>query len=102
MVQAYAVMSPKSQLEPFEYEPQPLGALEVEVRVQYCGVCHSDLGMIDNDWGMSKYPLVPGHEVIGEVTALGEQVSDLKVGQRVGVGWQSGSCQTCRYCRRGK
>ena len=102
MVQAYAVMSPKSQLEPFEYDPQPLGALEVEVRVQYCGVCHSDLGMIDNDWGMSQYPLVPGHEVIGEVTSLGEQVKDLKVGQRVGVGWQSGSCQTCRYCRRGK
>lgn len=101
-VNAYAVMSPKSELEPFEYDAQPLGALEVEVRVQYCGVCHSDLGMIDNDWGMSQYPLVPGHEVIGEVTAVGEQVSDLKVGQRVGVGWQSGSCQVCRYCRRGK
>lgn len=58
--------------------------------------------MIDNDWGMSTYPLVPGHEVIGEVAALGQQVRDIKVGQRVGVGWQSGSCQVCRYCHRGK
>ena len=57
---------------------------------------------IDNDWGISKYPLVPGHEVIGEVTAVGEQVTEIKVGQRVGVGWQSGSCHVCRYCHRGK
>ncbi len=99
---AYAVLSPKAELTPFEYDPEPLGPLEVEVRVHYCGICHSDLGMIDNDWGMSTYPLVPGHEVIGEVTAVGEQVKEIKVGQRVGVGWQSGSCQFCRYCRQGK
>lgn len=102
MIQAYAVKSAKSELVPFEYAPEPLSPLEVEVRVQYCGICHSDLAMIDNDWGMSTYPLVPGHEVIGEVTALGPQVRDIKVGQRVGVGWQSGSCQVCRYCHRGK
>lgn len=101
-VHAYAVMSTKSELVPFEYDAEPLGSQEVEVRVQYCGVCHSDLGMIDNDWGMSTYPLVPGHEVIGEVTAVGQQVTNVKVGQRVGVGWQSGSCQVCHYCRRGK
>lgn len=101
-VQAYAVKAAKSEVVPFEYDAGPLGPLEVDVRVQYCGVCHSDLGMIDNDWGMSTYPLVPGHEVVGEITAVGEQVTDLKVGQRVGVGWQSGSCQICHYCRRGK
>ena len=101
-VHAYATMSTKSELVPFEYDPEPLGSQEVEVRVQYCGVCHSDLAMIDNDWGMSTYPLVPGHEVIGEVTAVGQQVSEIKVGQRVGVGWQSGSCHVCRYCHRGK
>ena len=76
-VQAYAVMSPKSELVPFEYDPQPINPQEVEVRVQYCGVCHSDLGMIDNDWGMSTYPLIPGHEVVGEITAVGERVDDL-------------------------
>lgn len=101
-VQAYAVMSPKSELVPFEYDAQPINPQEVEVRVQYCGVCHSDLAMIDNDWGMSQYPLVPGHEVIGEITAVGAQVKDLQVGQKVGVGWQSGSCHICRYCHRGK
>lgn len=101
-IQAYAVMSAKSELVPFEYEPEPLTPSDVEVRVQYCGICHSDLAMIDNDWGMSRYPLVPGHEVVGEVTAVGQQVTDIKVGQRVGVGWQSASCQVCRYCHRGK
>lgn len=101
-VQAYAVMSAKSELVPFEYDAEPLKPSEVEVRVQYCGICHSDLAMIDNDWGMSTYPLVPGHEVVGEVTAVGQQVTDIKVGQQVGVGWQSGSCQVCRYCHRGK
>ncbi len=101
-IQGYAVMSAESELKPFEYDPKPLGPLEVEVRVQYCGVCHSDLAIIDNDWGTSTYPVVPGHEVIGEVTAVGQQVNDIKVGQRVGVGWQAGSCQVCHYCRRGK
>lgn len=101
-IHAYAVKSAKSELEPFEYETEPLSPIDVEVRVQYCGVCHSDLAMIDNDWGMSSYPLVPGHEVIGEITAIGDSVRDLKVGQQVGVGWQSGSCQHCRYCNRGK
>lgn len=102
MTNGYAVMAPNSELVPFEYEEAPLGPLDVEVRVQYCGICHSDLAMIDNDWGMSSYPLVPGHEVIGEVSAVGQFVRDIKVGQRVGVGWQSGSCQNCRYCDRGK
>lgn len=101
-VQAYAAMSSKSELVPFEYDAQPMNPQDVEVRVQYCGICHSDLAMIDNDWGMSQYPLVPGHEVVGEITAVGAQVKELKVGQRVGVGWQSGSCHICRYCHHGK
>lgn len=101
-VQAYAAMSSKSELVLFEYDAQPMNPQDVEVRVQYCGICHSDLAMIDNDWGMSQYPLVPGHEVVGEITAVGAQVKSLKVGQRVGVGWQSGSCHICRYCHHGK
>jgi uncharacterized zinc-type alcohol dehydrogenase-like protein len=63
-INAYATMSAKSELVPFEYDAQPLEPLEVEVRVQYCGVCHSDLGMIDNDWGMSAYPLVLGMKLL--------------------------------------
>ena len=72
------------------------------MQVKYCGVCHSDIAMVDNDWGFSTYPLVPGHEIIGTVTAIGEDVHGLKVGEAVGVGWQSGSCAECEWCRRGK
>ena len=64
-IKAYAAKGPKQPLEPFEYEPGPLGPHEVEVKVSHCGICHSDLAMIDNDWGFSAYPLVPGHEVVG-------------------------------------
>jgi uncharacterized zinc-type alcohol dehydrogenase-like protein len=101
-VKAYAVKAAKGPLEPFEYEPKPLGKHEVEVRVSYCGICHSDIAMIDNDWGWSKYPLVPGHEVVGTVAALGADVNALKVGQQVGVGWSCGSCQACEWCVRGR
>lgn len=101
-VDAYAAKSPKAKLEPFSYEPPPLQSHEVEVRVKYCGVCHSDIAMVDNDWGFSTYPLVPGHEVVGEVKAVGADVRRLSVGDAVGVGWQSGSCAECEWCRRGK
>jgi len=101
-VSAYASHSAKGELKPLDYEAADPGPLEVDVRVTHCGVCHSDLSMIDNEWGWAEYPLVPGHEVIGEVVVVGKQVTEPKVGERVGVGWQSGSCLTCRYCRQGK
>jgi uncharacterized zinc-type alcohol dehydrogenase-like protein len=102
-VKGYAAKSAKGKLEPFDYQPGPLGPEEVEVKVSHCGICHSDIAMIDNDWGWSHYPLVPGHEVVGTVTAVGGQVGDrLKLGQRVGVGWFSGSCQRCEWCLRGR
>lgn len=69
----------------------------------HCGICHSDLAMIDNDWGWSQYPLVPGHEVIGTISAVGANVDGIRqVGQRVGVGWNAGSCGTCEWCARSK
>ncbi len=100
-VKAYAAKTAKSRLEPFEYEPGPLGPREVEVRVEFCGICHSDVAMIDNDLGFSTYPLVPGHEVIGTVAAVGSHVDAARVGQRVGVGWHCGSCGQCEWCSRG-
>jgi uncharacterized zinc-type alcohol dehydrogenase-like protein len=100
-IKAYAATAPKSPLQPFEYEPGPLGDEQVDVAVSYCGICHSDLSMIDNEWGMSAYPLVAGHEVVGKVVAVGSSVKNLKVGQTVGVGWYSGSCMTCRQCLGG-
>ncbi len=100
-IRAFAATQAKGELKPFEYDPGPLGADQIEVAVSHCGICHSDLSMLDNDWGMTSYPLVPGHEVVGTVTALGSNVSHLKAGDRVGIGWYSGSCQTCRQCVSG-
>ncbi len=69
----------------------PLGAEDVEVAVEHCGLCHSDLSVLNNDWGISQYPAILGHEVIGRITAIGPNTKGLTVGQRVGVGWFSGS-----------
>ena len=82
---AYAASSAKGQLEPFSFDPGELGPEEVEIEVSHCGLCHSDLSMLNNDWGMSKYPFVPGHEVTGTVAALGDGAKGLKIGQRVGL-----------------
>ncbi|MEO8748260.1 MAG: NAD(P)-dependent alcohol dehydrogenase [Rhodanobacter sp.] len=78
-----------------------LGDEEVEVTVEYCGVCHSDLSMLRNEWGNTQYPFIPGHEVIGTVSALGAQAKGLQVGQHVGVGWTAESCMHCRQCLSG-
>jgi uncharacterized zinc-type alcohol dehydrogenase-like protein len=100
-IHAYAATAAGGPLEPFEYEPGPLGHDEVEIDVLACGICHSDLSMLDNDWEQSTYPLVPGHEVTGTVAAAGDGVAHLRPGQAVGLGWCSRSCMTCPQCVRG-
>jgi alcohol/geraniol dehydrogenase (NADP+) len=100
-IQALAAKSAKGKLEPFSYDPGPLGDDQVEISVEYCGICHSDLTMLNNDIGFSQYPLVPGHEAVGKITALGSQATFLKVGQSVGLGWNSGSCLHCAQCLAG-
>ena len=79
----------------------PLGGEEVEVAVEHCRLCHSDLSVLNNEWGISQYPAILGHEVIGRMTAIGPDAKGLKVGQRVGVGWNSGSCMHCHQCMSG-
>jgi uncharacterized zinc-type alcohol dehydrogenase-like protein len=100
-VRALAAQGPKGELRPFEYDPGPLGDEEVEIAVSHCGICHSDLSMLDNDWGMTKYPFVPGHEAVGTVRAAGARVTTVKSGDRVGLGWYSKSCMKCRQCMCG-
>lgn len=101
-VTSYAAMGKKELLKPYEYTLDALGPHEVEVQVTHCGICHSDLHLLDNDWGISRYPLVPGHEIIGRVSALGDEVKNgLKIGQRVGIGWQCNSCGCCSMCEGG-
>lgn len=100
-IQAYSANEPKAEFKPFEFEPAVLRSDDVLVKVEHCGVCHSDLSMLNNDWGRSVYPFVGGHEAVGVVEEVGEHVSHLKAGQRVGVGWFSGSCMHCRECMSG-
>lgn len=100
-IRAYAATSAKGNLEPFEFDPGDLKAAEVEIQVSHCGVCHSDLSMLENEWGMSAFPFVPGHEVTGTVVALGSEAKGLKIGQRVGLGWSAFSCLSCPQCLSG-
>ncbi|GHO84944.1 NADPH-dependent aldehyde reductase Ahr [Dictyobacter formicarum] len=102
-IRAWAAQEPKQALVPYEYDAGELGPDEVEIQVENCGLCHSDLSILDNDWGISSYPLVPGHEVIGRVVALGEHAKGkgLSMGQRVGLGWTAASCMHCRQCLSG-
>ena len=101
MVHAYAAPAPHAPLAPFEYELGPVGPQDVDIRVEHCGICHSDLSMLDNDWDMTQYPFVPGHEVAGVVSAVGPHVTHLQVGDRVGLGWHAGYCMTCPQCLAG-
>ena len=100
-IHAFAARGPGAALHPFAYELRELGAYEIDIELSHCGVCHSDIHLIDNDWNISHYPLVPGHEIVGIVRATGFKVKQLSVGQRVGVGWQSGSCLRCEWCLNG-
>jgi uncharacterized zinc-type alcohol dehydrogenase-like protein len=97
----YAASAPKAPLQPFTFDLGELGPEEVEIQVTHCGICHSDLSMLDNEWGMSQYPFVPGHEAVGTVIALGTQAKGLKLGQRVGIGWSARSCLHCHECLSG-
>jgi uncharacterized zinc-type alcohol dehydrogenase-like protein len=99
---AYAAHTKKGALVPFVYEPSPLGPHDVEIRVSHCGICHSDVHLVDGDWGVGSYPMVPGHEIVGTVVALGPEVRHLEAGQRVGVGWQRGACLSCPSCAAGE
>ncbi len=98
---AYAAHAKGGPLVPFVYDPPPLGPHDVEIRVTHCGICHSDVHLVDGDWGAGTYPMVPGHEIVGTVAAVGPDVRHLQVGQRVGVGWQRASCLSCELCNAG-
>jgi len=100
-IQGLAVHAAGAELVPYHYDPGALGPQDVEIAITHCGICHSDLHLISNDWGMSQYPFIPGHEIVGTVAAVGKDVASLKEGQRVGLGWQSNSCGHCEWCTRG-
>ncbi|WJX61787.1 cinnamyl-alcohol dehydrogenase [Trifolium repens] len=94
----WAARDTSGVLSPFKFSRRETGEKDVAFKVLYCGICHSDLHMVKNEWGNSIYPLVPGHEVAGEVTEVGSKVTKFKVGDRVGVGCMVGSCHSCQSC----
>ncbi|MDZ4656179.1 MAG: NAD(P)-dependent alcohol dehydrogenase [Bythopirellula sp.] len=100
-IQAWVATAPQQKLVRQQIDLGPLGAEEVEVAVEHCGLCHSDVSVWNNEWGLSQYPAVLGHEVVGRVTAVGSAAKGLKVGQRVGVGWNATSCSYCQQCLSG-
>ena len=101
MIRAYEAREAGGRFHAIEYDPGPLGPDEIEIAVESCGLCHSDLSLLEDEWGITRFPLTPGHEVVGRIAAAGERVSHLYAGQRVGVGWFSRSCLTCDPCMAG-
>lgn len=102
LISTLAVADPTGVLTPQELDLGDLRPNQVDVRVTHVGICHTDVGMIDNKWGITQYPLVPGHEIAGFVEAIGDAVTGIAVGQRVGVGALCGSCMVCEWCLRGE
>src|SRR5262245_5377570 len=97
----YAALDATSPLVPHAFERRQLGPTDVQIEILYCGVCHSDLHMARGEWGQTPYPFVPGHEIVGRVSAVGEAVSKHAVGDNAAVGCMVDACRDCDPCRRG-
>ncbi len=90
----YAALQQNAPLTPFSFERRDLRATDVQIDILYCGVCHSDIHQTRNEWGGATFPIVPGHEIVGKVSKIGEAVTQFKVGDHVGVGCLVDSCRT--------
>lgn len=99
---AYGTLEKSATLSPVRFKREPVRAGEVEIDILFCGVCHSDLHQARDDWGNTVFPCIPGHEIVGTVTRVGEGVSKVSKGETVGVGCMVNSCQTCEACKRGE
>lgn len=96
---AYAAQSPETDLAPWDFERREVGAHDVQIEIKFCGVCHSDLHQINNDWFPGLFPMVPGHEIVGRITKVGDHVKNFEVGELAGVGCLVDSCQVCENCQ---
>src|SRR5689334_21862058 len=101
-VKSYAAQAASSPMAPFEIERRPPGPTDVEIDILFCGVCHSDLHQARDEWHNTVYPCVPGHEIVGRVTRVGDRVKGFKTGDLAGVGCMVGSCGECANCRAGQ
>src|SRR3984957_19399085 len=101
-VKGYAAPKVKIPLEPFKFERREVGPHYVQIEIAYCGVCHSDIHQVRDEWGGSIFPMVPGHEIVGSVIKTGNRVTKFKTGELVGVGCFVDSCRNCAQCRAGQ
>ena len=101
-IHGYAAKTAGGKLVPFEYEAPGMGETDVLVEISHCGLCYTDLHYIDDGFGKTPYPFVPGHEIVGTVAAKGGAVRTLEKGQRGGIGFQRNSCGHCEWCVRGE
>lgn len=98
-IQAYAAQSEKSKLAPFSIERRELGPHDIQIDIMYCGICHSDIHSVRNEWKNTSYPIVPGHEIIGRISKVGKEVKSFKAGDLAGVGCMVDSCRSCQSCK---
>lgn len=98
----YAAHTENTPLSPFIFKRRDVGPTDVAIDILYCGICHSDLHQVKNEWGFGQYPMVPGHEIVGKISAIGSEVTKFQVGQPVGVGCLVDSCRQCDYCHQGQ
>ena len=97
----YAAIGPTDKLSPFKFERRPVGDTDILIDILYCGICHSDIHSARNEWGGARYPIVPGHEIVGKIAKVGNRVTKFTVGETVGVGCMVGSCRDCDACDHG-
>jgi len=100
-IKAYSASASKARVLPTEIERRPVGTNDVQIAIEHCGVCHTDIHFVNNDWGMTHYPVVPGHEIVGRVTEVGSAVSNFQVGDRAAIGCLVDSCGVCSNCEKG-
>lgn len=98
----YAANAASKPLEPFSFDRQEVGPNDIQIEIQYCGVCHSDIHQVRDEWGGSIFPMVPGHEVVGKIVKVGDAVTKFKVGETAGIGCFVDSCRTCPSCQAGE
>lgn len=99
---AYAAKDANSPLAPYQFDRKPVGDHDILIEILYCGVCHTDIHVVRNEWGGNLYPVVPGHEIIGRVTGIGKAVSKFKINDIAGAGYMYDSCRQCDSCRSGE
>ena len=97
----YAALKEKGNIVPYSFERYSPQDYDVLINIKYCGICHTDIHQVNNDWGGSKYPMVPGHEITGIVSETGSKVTRYKIGDKVGIGCYVDSCRNCDLCNKG-